>query len=275
MNSIARNVLILARRDLREALASRWFLLYTIAFAGLGLCVSYVSAGAGGLSGFGRTSAGLINLVLLVVPLMGLTAGAGSIAGDRERGTLAYLLVQPISRIEFLAARYAALATTLAMSVSIGFGISAAVMAMKASEADATGYLVLVGLTVALALSMLSVGLFISVLCRRPAVATGVSIFIWLLLVFGTDLGLMAGTLAMSWSIESLFVAAVVSPLQVFKMASLQWVDASLDVLGPAGLYAQTEFAGALPYLFALVLTAWIVLPLIGASVVFGRRSPI
>ena len=77
---LVRNVVTVAGRELREAIRSRWFILYTIAFAVLGLGISYVSAvgaGGAGLSGFGRTTAGLINLVLLVVPLMALTVSHG------------------------------------------------------------------------------------------------------------------------------------------------------------------------------------------------------
>jgi len=272
------NVATLGRRDLRDALSSRWFLLYTMAFAALGLCVSFVSAssaGGSGLAGFGRTSAGLINLVLLVVPLMALTAGAGGIAGERERGMLAYLLAQPISRWELLAGKYAALATALAMSICVGFGISAVVMALRQPNADASGLLSMVGLTILLALAMLSIGVFIGVCCRRAAVATGVAVFVWLMLVFATDLGLMTGTMAMRLSIETLFGLAVASPLQAFKMWSLQNVDASLDVLGPAGLYAQLEFGHSLQLLFAGVLIAWIVIPLLFAGFVFNRRSPL
>ncbi len=276
--SMFANVATLGRRDLRDALSSRWFLLYTMAFAALGLCVSFVSAssaGGSGLAGFGRTSAGLINLVLLVVPLMALTAGAGGIAGERERGMLAYLLAQPISRWELLAGKYAALATALAMSICVGFGISAVVMALRQPNADASGLLSMVGLTILLALAMLSIGVFIGVCCRRAAVATGVAVFVWLMLVFATDLGLMAGTMAMRLSIETLFGLAVASPLQAFKMWSLQNVDASLDVLGPAGLYAQLEFGHSLQLLFAGVLIAWIVIPLLFAGFVFNRRSPL
>jgi len=276
--SMFANVATLGRRDLRDALSSRWFLLYTMAFAALGLCVSFVSAssaGGSGLAGFGRTSAGLINLVLLVVPLMALTAGAGGIAGERERGMLAYLLAQPISRWELLAGKYAALATALAMSICVGFGISAVVMALRQPNADASGLLSMVGLTILLALAMLSIGVFIGVCCRRAAVATGVAVFVWLMLVFATDLGLMTGTMAMRLSIETLFGLAVASPLQAFKMWSLQNVDASLDVLGPAGLYAQLEFGHSLQLLFAGVLIAWIVIPLLFAGFVFNRRSPL
>lgn len=275
MNSVLRNIFILSRRDLREALFSRWFLLYTLAFAALGLCVSFVSSGSGGLSGFGRTSAGLVNLVLLIVPLMGLTAGAGSIAGDRERGMLAYLLAQPLSRFELLCGKFTALGGALTLSICTGFGVSAAAMALRQSSAGAGEYLILVGLTILLALAMLSVGILISVLSRRTAVATGVAVFVWLMLAFATDLGLMAGTLSMSLSIESLFSIAVASPLQVFKMASLQMVNASLDVLGPAGLYAQTEYGRGLYGMFTAVLLAWITLPLGLAAVIFNRRTPL
>lgn len=271
-------LLTVARRELRDAVTSRWFLLYSMTFAGLGLCVSFVSAtslGGTGLAGFGRTSAGLINLVLLVVPLMALTTGAGAIAGDRERGTLAFLVAQPIRRWELLLGKTLALALTLILAICIGFGLSALVLAAKGSATDLASFLLLVGLTTLLALSMLSLGILISTLCRRSAVAIGVSIFLWLILVFATDLGLMAGALAMSISIEWLFKLAVISPLQAFKMWSLQSVEASLDVLGPAGLFAQEEYGGSLDAIFAGVLCLWTIVPLALACVVFSKRSPL
>ena len=49
------NIATISSRELRESVGSRWFLLYTAAFAALGLGVSYISAasaGGLGLSGF-------------------------------------------------------------------------------------------------------------------------------------------------------------------------------------------------------------------------------
>ena len=273
-----RTVMLLTGRELREALSSRWFLLYSLVFAGLGLCVSYVSAtsvGGGGMAGYGRTSAGLINLVLLVVPLMALTAGAGSVSGDCERGTLAYLLTQPIRRWEILLGKFLGLSVAIATAICLGFGASAAILAFQGDHMRPGPFLFLVGISILLSLSMLSIGLLISVTCRRAAVATGVAVFVWLLLVFATDLGLMAGALAANLSIEALFKLATASPLQAFKMWSLQGVEASLDVLGPAGLYAQSEFKSALPWIFATVLSAWVIGPLLIASVIFHRRTPL
>lgn len=276
--SLPANMLTIARKELRDAIRSRWFLLYTLAFACLGLGVSFVSAsnlGGAGLAGFGRTSAGLINLVLLVVPLMALTAGAGSIASDRERGMLPYLLAQPISRAELLLGKYVGLAATLTTSISLGFGLCAGALAWNGAGADPKRLAILVGLTVLLALAMLSVGLLLSTLARKTSVAIGTAVFLWLALVFVTDLGLMAGAITFKLSIERLFALATVSPLQVFKMWSLQTVDASLDVLGPAGLYGQETLGARLNWLFAGVMAAWTIVPLILGVLIFNRRSPV
>lgn len=272
---MVRNVTTIASRELREAIRSRWFLLYTLAFAALGLGVSYVSAvgsGGAGLSGFGRTTAGLINLVLLVVPLMALNAGAISIASDRERGMLSYLLAQPVSRFEVLLGKYLGLAMALLACLCLGFGACAVILAIKGEATGPASFLWLAGLSLGLALAMLSVGFLVSVLARKVSVAIGTAVFLWLSLVFVTDLGLMAGTLAMNLSIDHLFALSLANPLQVFKMWSLHSVEASLDVLGPAGLYASEEYGPSLHVIFAACLAAWIILPLLVASILFSRR---
>lgn len=276
--SLAANIFTIARRELRDAVRSRWFVLYTIAFTGLGLSVSYISAastGGSGLSGFGRTTAGLINLVLLVVPLMALTAGAGSIASDRERGMLCYLLAQPVSRLEVLLGKYLGLAAALFSCITLGLGFCALILAWKGEATRPQSLLWLTGLTFALALGMLSVGMLLSALARKASGAIGTAIFLWLTFVFATDLALMAGTLAFKLRIQELFALALLNPLQVFKMWSLHSVEASLDVLGPAGLYASEEYGSALHIIFAGCMAAWAVLPLIVAGIVFSRRSPV
>ncbi|GJQ28684.1 MAG: hypothetical protein HBSAPP03_05680 [Phycisphaerae bacterium] len=272
------NIAAVAGRELRDALRSRWFILYTLAFTALGLGVSYVSAassGGAGLSNFGRTTAGLINLVLLVVPLMALSAGASSVASDRERGMLAYLLAQPVSRLEVLLGKYVGLAGALLACLTLGLGLCTAILAWKGQDTGVAAVLTLAGLAFTLALGMLSVGMLVSVLARRASVAVGTVIFIWLVFVFVSDLALMAGTIALRLPIDQLFLLSLLNPLQVFKMWSLHAGDASLDVLGPAGLYAMEEYGPRLHLIFAACLSAWIVLPLTLAAAVFARRSPL
>lgn len=274
----ARNTLTIGLRELREALRSRWFVLYTLAFALLGLAVSIVSSagmGGTGLSSFGRTSAGLINLVLLVVPLMALTAGAGSIASDRERGMLQYLLAQPVSRVEVVLGKYFGLATALLSCLCLGLGSCAAVLAWKGVATSPRSVLWLSGLSFGLALGTLSLGVLISVMARKASVAVGTAIFAWLTLVFVTDLGLMAGTVALRLRVQDLFALSLINPLQVYKMWSLHAADTTLDVLGPAGLYASEEFGAGLHFIFGGCLLAWVVVPLAAAALIFSRRSPL
>lgn len=266
--------LAFARREFREAMASRWFLLYAIAFAVLAVAVAFVSlAGAGstGFAGFGRTTAGLLNLIMLVVPLMALTAGAGAMAGERERGTLLYLLAQPVSRLEIFVGKFLGLAAALSCALCMGFGLAGAVLAWRAGGAGVGSFAILVGFTCALAVAMLSVGLLVSVLSRRSGVATGIGLFVWLALVFLSDLGLMAGTVLFRLRVQEVFVLGIVNPLQAFKIAVLAGMNTSLDVLGPVGTYASHTVGDSLLSILALVLAAWAVVPFTIAAVRFVR----
>jgi Cu-processing system permease protein len=270
-------VLTLARKEIRDALRNRWFIFYAVAFAVLATTLSFLSlAGTGtfGYAGYGRTAASLINLVILIVPLMGLTAGAGAVAAERENRTLAYLLAQPVNRFEVLAGKFLGLAVSLIAALAIGFGISAALIATK-QQVIASEFIRLVALACVLALAMLSVGVLISTIARKAGAALGAAIVLWLVLVFLGDLGLMGSTLVFKLQVAELFQLSLLNPLQVFKMAALGSIHASLDVLGPAGLYASQTYGAALPWIFGGALAAWTVAPLAAAFALFTTRGDV
>lgn len=274
--SFATTTFLLGGAELRQALFSRWFFLYTAAFVTLGLGISAVSAmsgGGAGLDGFGRTSAGLINLVLLIVPLMGLTAGASAVAPLRERGSLAYLLAQPVRPIELLLGKFVGLSLSMVASIALGFGLCALILAARGSSTDGTVLVRLALLSTFLAAASVSAGLAISVFARRGAVATGVAIFVWLMLVFVSDLALMAAVGALHLRASELFYASLANPLQVFKMWAMTGADSTLDVLGPAGLYGSDHFGASLRWLFAGSLAAWTLVPLAVAAAGISWRS--
>lgn len=268
--------LVLARKEFRDALRNRWFILYAVCFAAVSLGLASVAlAGTGrfGMAGFGRTAASLVNLVLLIVPLMGLTLGAAALAGERERGTLEALLSQPIGRCEVLAGKFLGLGVAIAGALAAGFGTTATVLAARGASANVAQFGGLFLLSVLLAWSMLSVGFLISSIARRTTVALGAAIFAWLAFVFLGDLGLIGGALTLRMSAGELLAVALVNPLQVFKLYAVSGMHRSLDLLGPAGLFATQTFGGSLPVLLAGVLTAWIVLPYATAWAVFSNRG--
>lgn len=269
-------VYILAIRELGAALRNRWFLLYAVCFAALSLALSFVALGGTGrygFAGFGRTAASLINLVLLIVPLMALTAGAGCIAGERERGTLETLLAQPVGRWEVLLGKWVGLAVALAAALSLGFGATALLLGAQGASTGLWRYVTIFGISVLLAWSMLSVGLLISTVARSTSLALGVAIFGWLALVFLGDLGLMGSTLALRLSAQELLAAALVNPLQVFKLLAVSSIHSALDLLGPAGMYAAQTFDARLPWLLGAILGAWVLVPLTLALLAFSWRG--
>lgn len=267
----------LAQKELRDALRNRWFLLYTVAFAVLALAFSYLSlAGAGiaGFAGFGRTAASLINLVLLIIPLMALTIGAQSISSELERGTMSYLLAQPIGRVEVFLGKYLGLALSLLASLALGFGISGVVMVLSGSgAADPGAYVALVALAYLLSLAMLSVGFLISALTRKASVSVGIGLFLWLAFVFLGDLGMMGTSMAMKMPIGNLFLMSLTNPSQVFKMAAILNINATLDILGPAGAYAVQRYGQSLLVIFISTLVLWAIVPAALAYARFANRG--
>lgn len=275
--TVARSTIgLLARKELHDALRNRWFVLYTVIFAILSLALSWIGLAGSqlyGLTGFGRTTASLINLVMLIVPLMGLTLGALSLALEREQGTLLYVLAQPIVPAEVLLGKLLGLAAALTATLSIGFGLSGLLLAWRGSTIGIGAYLGLFGLIVLLALLSLSLGLCLSSILPRTATALGSALFIWLLLVFLGDLGLLGSALVLRLSIEQLFTLSLLNPLQVFKVAAVLLLRSDLQVLGPAGQYAMHTYGMRLLPLLAGILLLWSLLPLLPAYLFFKRRG--
>jgi Cu-processing system permease protein len=265
----------IAMKDLREALRNRWFLLYTLIFGGLALVLSLLSQPDfeyTETAGYSRTVTSLVNLVLLFVPLIGLTFGAMSIASERETRAINYLLAQPLTPVEILLGKYLGMALALIGSLSLGFGAAGIVLALNGGH-DVTGYALTILLAVFLGLAMLSVGFLISSLTHKTATALGGALFLWLLLVFIGDLGLIGAAVVTQMPTETTLIIALVNPLQAFKMGSIYTVEASLDVLGPAGLYATDTFDHAFLPLMFILLALWILVPLGLSLLAFIRQT--
>ncbi len=270
------NVITITRKELQDARRNRWYLIYVIVFTGLSLALAWLGmTGLGdyGLAGFGRTAASIINIVLLVVPLMGLTLGAISLAGERERSTLLYLLAQPVTQLEVLVGKYFGLAIALFSALVLGFGISGVLIAVQGGSAEINLYLLMVLLAFMLALVSLSIGFLISSLVRKGSTAISIALFIWLLLLIFGDLGIMGTSMVLELGVGQLFTLTMLNPVQIFKIAAILNIRGSLEVLGPAGIYALRTYGSQLmPGLIAALL-AWALLPMTLAFYAFRRSG--
>jgi Cu-processing system permease protein len=274
----ARNVVVIARKEIRDAARNRWLVFFGAGFALLSTALAWLGAStfsAAGLAGFARTGLSLVNLALLLVPLVGLTLGALAIAAERERGTLLCLLAQPVVAGEILAGKFLGLALVLGATLGCGFGVGALVISWKTGVEQIGAYVAVIGFTWMLALATLSLGLVISALARTSAAAVGVALLAWLGLVFFGDLGLMATSVTFRIGAGPLLALALLNPLQVFKTAAVVAIDGGGEALGAAGMFAAERYGAALLPLLAAALLAWTTLPLGLAWMLLRKRSAV
>jgi Cu-processing system permease protein len=157
----------------------------------------------------------------------------------------------------------------------LGFGLAAALLAWQGGLVEVGRYGLLVGFSLLLALVSLSLGIAISAWSRSSALAAGLALMIWLLLVFLGDLGLMGTAVVMKLDIGILLGLSLLNPLQTFKIATVYGLRASLEVLGPAGIYATRTYGSQLIPLLVAILAAWVVVPMLAAYARFRLEGDI
>jgi Cu-processing system permease protein len=268
-------ILTIAGKEVRDAVRSRWLLLYGLTFAVLALALSYLgerNLGSLGFENFSRTTASLINLCLLLVPLIALSLGAGSIAGERERGTLPYLLAQPLERWELLAGKYAGLVLSISTATVAGFGLAGLFIALYASTMNVTAFLLLLVLMLGLVAVMTGLGMLASVACSGRAQAMSVALLIWFVGVLFFDLVLIGLVSGASLGGGGLFIALLANPVEIVRVLAIIHLEPDLTVLGPFGSYLVESSGvwGATRILVAALLV-WMIVPVWAATRIFNH----
>ena len=273
-----RVVALLMWQEVKEAQRNRWFLLVASVFGVLALTLSYLGLsglGTFGVAGFGRTTASLLHLVMVIVPLMGLLMGAMSVAVEREQGTLLMVMAQPVTPAEVLVGKFCGGAVALTGAILLGFGLSGLVIARYGGLVQLGDYAALVVFTFLLGVAHLALGMWLSVVARRGATALGLALVCWLLVVIVSDLGVMGTAMVLNLTPPQLLWASLVNPAQVFKLGVIGAMEHNVDILGPSGRYAADVLGTRLPALMSALLVVWTAVPLTAALIVFRRRGAV
>lgn len=269
-------VRVIALEELRLALESRWLFGFTVLFAALVLGLSYFGLAQSrevGLQGFARVTLGLMNLVLLVVPLTGLLLGVTSLTASGE--SLALLLAQPVTRGEVLAGKYAGLCIALAIAQALGFGGGGLVIALNAGADQLPGFITLTVISIALGMLSVAAALAIAAVFPDRLRALSAALLLWLLMVVAYDLVVLGATAMLS----GLPLETVLFPALLLNPVDLCRVLVTL-ALGSGALFGPT--AAVLMKLFgsqwgvavgAATLVLETVVPLVIAARVFRRRD--
>lgn len=266
----------IAAKEVRDGLSNRWLIAYAILLGGLGLAATATgidSASGLAIQAFGRTTATLMNLCLLLSPLVAVVMGAALIAGEQEKGTLENLLAQPLSRAELLLGKYLGLLAALTAATIAGF-VPAGLLLIGAAGPAVLGHYLLFPAIAALAgAAMAAAGVLISVTSRSAVHAQGTAMLTWFAFVLLYDLVLM-GSLAISgMPAEWLAVALIANPVDAARVLGVLALEPDLYLLGPAGAFltARLSAPGTASLLVGAVL-AWAVVPVFAAAIKFSIR---
>jgi len=273
------NTVIVARKEIHQAVRNRWVLAATLLLAGLALSLTFLGSaptGSVGVRALDVVIVSLSSLTIFLIPLIALLISHDAIVGDMERGTMLLLLSYPVARWQVLLGKFLGHIAVLAFATCLGYGLAVAVLMATGSHIDGdslVAFAAMVGSSVLLGAVFVAIGYLVSALVRDRGTAAGVCIGLWLLLVLIYDmalLGLLALDQGRNISAVALNTMLLFNPTDVYRLFNLTGFANVSTFAGMAGL-AQNTSLSARALLAALML--WTLVPLGLATLAFSRRE--
>lgn len=273
------NVLwILAVKELRDGLRNRWVAAIVILLGGLALALSLVGtapAGAVKASVLETSVISLSSLSVYLLPLIALMLAFDALVGEIERGTMPLLLTYPVGRWQVVIGKFFGHSMILAVAILLGYG-GAAVVSVANADFDLTGwsgYVAMMGSSLLLGMAFIALAYLVSALVRERATAAGLAVGLWMLFVVIYDL-LLLGVLLMDqqqWISPQMFsLLLLASPADVYRVFNLAAFDEVARFTGVSGAGVE---GGINVTLLLVILTAWVVIPLVATVKIFQRRE--
>lgn len=273
------NVIIVAGKEIHQAVRNRWVLAATILLAALALSLAFlgsVPTGTVGVRALDVVIVSLSSLTIFLIPLIALLISHDAIVGDMERGTMLLLLSYPVARWQVLLGKFAGHLAVLAFATCLGYGLAVAVLMASGSRVDSdslAAFAAMIGSSVLLGAVFVAIGYLVSAMVRDRGTAAGVSIGLWLLLVLIYDmalLGLLALDQGRNISATTLNAMLLLNPTDVYRLFNLTGFANVSTFAGMAGLAQSTSLS---VQMLLLALTLWTVVPLGLAALAFSRRE--
>jgi Cu-processing system permease protein len=274
-----KNILLIAGKEIQEALRNRWVLATTLLLAALALTLTFlgsVPTGNVGVRALDVVIVSLSSLTIFLLPLIALLISHDAIVGEMERGTMLLLLSYPVGRWQVVLGKFAGHLAILAFATILGYGAAALALAATGAEISAESWVAfaaMVGSSVMLGAVFIAIGYFVSARVRDRGTAAGIAIGIWLLLVLIYDMALL-GLLVVD---QGKFLPAgfvnillLLNPTDVYRMLNLASFANVSTFSGMAGLAGSIALS---PAMLLTALVTWALLPLGLAVLAFSRRE--
>ena len=172
-------IFALYKKEYRDYIRNKWFITLTLIFLILAMVTSYFGASGVGFRGLKETVTAMLSLNSFLIPIVAIMIGHGAIINEREKGSIQILLSYPVTRIEFFAAKYLAMATLLFTTIFIGFGSAGIVITLGGGSSNWIYFLHFLLSTFLMGMVFLAFSFLVSSMAERKSIAMGGGIFIW------------------------------------------------------------------------------------------------
>ncbi len=274
-----REIVIIAGKEIQEGLRNRWVLATTLLLLALSLTLSFLGSaptGNVGVRALDVVIVSLSSLTIFLLPLIALLISYDAIVGEVDRGTMLLLLSYPVARWQVMLGKFIGHLAILAFATILGYGASAAALAVTGATIDPESWLAfgrLIASSVLLGAAFVAIGYLISAKVRDRGTAGGIAIGVWLLLVLLYDmaiLGILVADQGRMLSADALNVLLLLNPADAYRMFNLA---GSAGVSSLAGMAGVAESLTLPPLLLVATLALWVLLPLAAATAIFSRRE--
>ena len=245
-----------SRLELAEVLRSRWMLVCAATYAALGggfVFVGMRESMVMGFSGMGRALLSMVHALLLLLPLLALTATGQSINRAREDGTLELLFSHPIRRSSYFLAVSLTRYSVLVLPLVLLMGVMA--LLGRFAFGQQIGWVFVaesMAICAALVAAFVGIGVAVSSTVRSQARAVSCVLLVWAAAVVLVDFGLVGLMLQWRLNPRTVFLLASVNPVQAARMALLSGASPDLTVLGPVGFYLANHIGAGGLYLLGV-----------------------
>lgn len=241
MTAFVRELVATSRLEMGEVLRSRWLPVSSAVYAVLAVLLIVFGMRESeilGFAGMNRVMLSFVHVLVLVLPLLALTATTQVVTRAREDGTLELLFSHPLSRTGYLAALTLTRTSVLVLPLVLVLVVMALVAQLVFGERIPWPMtLRAIAVSASLLWCFVGLGLAISTRTRNQARALVFGLLLWAACVALLDLTLVG--LLLQWRVpaRSLFVLASANPVQAARLALLSGVEPDLGTLGPVGFY--------------------------------------
>ncbi|RLF47909.1 MAG: hypothetical protein DRN29_01300 [Thermoplasmata archaeon] len=270
-------IIAIAKKEVMDNWRNKWLIAVSAIFMILTLVISYFgSMGSAGWKDLNTTIGGMIALVQILVPIIGLMLGYATIAGEKERGSLALLLSYPVSRVEILIGKFLGLGAVLAIANIAGFGVAGIVIGINVKGVQWGAYFVFIFASILLGLVFISISMLFSCIFKKRSTALGGAIFLWFLftMIWGT---ILSGILIAKYGLSAMmnedwmaptwyYIASIINPISAFSvLVSINVTPISTHLTRYPSFYTTP--------VTLLILLSWITISLVLAYYLFTKKD--